>query len=327
MRFLVFGDPEGKVRYGEVARLANKFLGKGDWIIFMGDYFSNQLTAYKYFRQGRLFPESSVFRDLYKRFKVVLVFGNKDLQSRFFDLHERRERFHENLILVEDFHGKVPGEINLFFLNGSNLTNVDISRRAKRLVRRIGTSIEKYRKKRGVQSLRLVDLPKEEVNRIRRGYAFEFKLIYDYPYLTNFDFLKDLRERDFDILLTHTPPLMKGSELVMGNYPDLALYKEVRGGVCPARREGKKVKKGNVGDERVLKFVKRTRCKLVICGHIHEASGVAYLKDKLIINPGSKIAFSNRKKILPFTLIETDQDLTRFRILLRNWSGTYEKEV
>lgn len=321
MKFLIFGDPEGRIRYPEVVKLTNKFLQKNDFIIFTGDYFSNQLTPYKYFKQGRLFPEMSLFQHLYRKFKIILIFGNKDLRSELIGLNKKREKFNKNIILVERFHGKVSGEFSFFFLNGSDLTNVDISKKARKLSKRINNALKRCGK------TRLIELPAEEIEKLRKGYEFEFKLIYDLPYLTDFRFLSKLKEREFDILLTHTPPYMKNSEIICGNTPDLAIFKRDESGIHPVNEKEKRCRKRNVGNREIREFVKKSKSKLVICCHIHEASGIAYLKDKIVINPGSKAALENRKNILPFCVVECNRELTKFKFFLRNWEGISRGEI
>jgi Icc-related predicted phosphoesterase len=83
----------------------------------------------------------------------------------------------------------------------------------------------------------------------------------------------------------------------------------------------------HVGLEAIREFVEENEFKLVICGHIHEGSGLALYKKTLIVNPGSKRAFINKKKVLPFLLLETDEELSFFRWLLYNWNGKFEGEI
>ncbi|MCD6478149.1 MAG: metallophosphoesterase family protein, partial [Candidatus Aenigmarchaeota archaeon] len=134
-----------------------------------------------------------------------------------------------------------------------------------------------------------------------------------------------------DILFTHTPPDMSNSDLVVGNFPDMAVFKrEMDGGIegiGPAYENEEGAIKSHVGNKDVRNLIKRSKMKVVFCGHIHEGSGAAYLKNTLVINPGSKAAYRNKRKVTPFVLLTIDKDFSEAKFLLRSWKGKFKKVV
>lgn len=271
MKMLVIGDPEGLVKYREVKALSNKYLSKGDWIIFTGDYYESPWEEYRMYSKRILFPEKRYFRELHRKYRIFLIQGNKDVRSVIFKLDKRRSRL-KSIITIEKDYGMYK---DIGIINGSNL--------------------------------RPADAP------IGMTYIQDFKTV---------------NLNNPTIILSHTPPLTK--ELFrsrhVGMPPDLALYRVIKKGntryIRPAKSK-RNAKQKNTGNRYLRKIIKKYKPRLVICGHIHEASGIGFIKKTVVVNPGSKAAYVNRKKVLPYALIET-KDMSKFKITIKNWNGTIE---
>lgn len=327
-KFLVIGDTEGRVRSSSIAKLAERFLQKGDFIILTGDYFSNQLTELYFFKTGVAFPEKSTIGNLYQKYKVVTAYGNKDLQSKIFSFDKVRSRL--GIVSVEDFYGeREVGDLKFCFVNGSNVTNINFSKKAELMKTDIDVLLAKYErllKGNYKGRLRLRDLPDDEIQKLREKYGETFKIAFDYPYISNYLWLES-KQSDADILLTHSPPLLSEKAKILAGYsPDTAVFKEVGKGVEPTHPKENGAKKMHVGLPQIEDFCKRGGFKIVFCGHIHEASGIALYGSMLIVNAGSKLAKMNIQNILPFVLLEVDKNFTKFKCMLYNWDGTTKVE-
>ena len=330
VRFLVIGDPEGRLRYPSVKKLAERYLKRGDFLIFTGDWFSNPLTEYYAFKRGEAFPEKKTLWDLNEKYKIILIYGNKDLQSRFFGLDGKRSR-EKNIFCVEDFYGekKIRG-LDFCWLNGSNVVEGGFCKRSGEAMKEAEKILKRYerrlRRSGYKRRIRLKDLPEEELKPLREKYGWVFRVVEEYPYATDYSWLKGKRS-DARVLLSHSPPLLEGAEVVAGSFPDVAVFREEGTGIRPCFPDEKGAKKKHVGLKPVSDFVKENDFRLVICGHIHEGSGIALYENALVVNPGSKRAYINERKVLPFSLIETDGELSVFRYLIYNWDGRFEGKI
>lgn len=320
MRILAIGDPEGKIRYNEVKLLAERYLKEGDYIIFLGDYFSSPYTEYFRYLKGIAFPERSIFKDLNKKYKIILVYGNKDVKSSVFNLDKKKKDY--NIFSIEDYFGEL--EIDNFkfvFINGSNLVNFT-GRIGAKISREIDNLKKKYNK------VRLVDLPSEAHEYLEKKYGTFYRIFVKYTYATSFSFLENYKNKKYDFLLTHTPPFLEGAELISGEYPDIAIYKEDGfGGIQPASPRDKDAKRSHVGHKKIREFIENNKVKIIICGHIHEGSGIAIYKNTLVLNPGSKAVYFMKNKVLPYIVLEFDEDLKNIRYIHRDIFNLKEGEI
>lgn len=328
MKILVFGDPEGILQRKK--KFIKKILEKSnpDLVIFLGDYYStqriyyNKLLRYKITKSlFDLFPESILVKSIENLYKYVFVFGNKDIKSSLLGLHtERAKKKLDNWYFIQENYGEI-NDIGTFILNGSYVINVD--EKLNKAYNYILELKEKY----NVKSL-LMKAKKHVrikiINEFKQKFGKRyFDLIFG-CYLTNFENIDKIKTK-YEILLTHTPPNLKNSKLIFGNYPDLAIYKKEKGtGIVPVYEKDSEAIKENVGEEKITRFILRNNFRLVLCGRVHEGSGIAIIKksNTIVINPGSIAAFQNKDKIIPYVILNLKE--TNIDIYINSWLGRKE---
>ncbi|MCD6478104.1 MAG: metallophosphoesterase, partial [Candidatus Aenigmarchaeota archaeon] len=195
VRFLVFGDPEGDLRQRDVRALALKYLKKNDYIVFMGDYYSNVIDEYKIFKSGKLFPEMRYFGKLYKKFRIILAFGNKDIRSKYIGLQKKRENFNKSILLNERTLGSLSDDNMKFgFVHGSDLWMTPPGKKYEEMANDIRNAISAYKKKKKIKRRVLVtELPYYYKKKLLDKYGEEFKFINEYSFFTQFSILRGKR--------------------------------------------------------------------------------------------------------------------------------------
>ncbi len=309
MHILAFGDPEGILqrRRRTVQKIIEKF--SPEYVIFLGDYYSWNLPYYlklkNYLKSGDfydLFPEAKIIKDIKNKFNFVFVYGNKDVRPEVLRLRREKERLKpENFYFILDKYGEVE---EFFVINGSDIlpfpekTSNPLYKQFEEFDNEIKKLKEKYKVR------RLKSIPKEELKKLRNKYKLPF-LLLNYSYFYSLRFASRLRTNK-EILLTHTPPYLKGEELIEGVYPDEAIYKVLHNGITPADPQDPEAIKENVGNKYISRFILKNNIKLVFCGHIHEGSGIARIRETntVVINPGSVSAFVNKERIIPYVFVK-----------------------
>ncbi|NOZ81905.1 MAG: hypothetical protein GXO63_02025 [Candidatus Micrarchaeota archaeon] len=309
MRLLVIGDPEGRIRPETIGKLSSSY--SPDLTVITGDLYSSPLTEHRFLR-NRVLPAERLTEDLTG--KKIVVYGNKDLNPDYYGLTAPK-----NMICTHKIYDEFElNGLKLAILNGSNVVEVGFSKKAEELAGEMRKILKKQKKK------RISELEEKDVAHLKEKYGLTFSLVYTYPFTTNF---KHLGKTDAKILATHTPPKLDKAELVEGIFPDYAVFKKTQEGIVPAHPKEKGAIKKHVGIDEISEFIRKSKnLKLVLCGHIHEASGLAVYGKTLVANPGSRAAYINKKGTLPHLLIETE-DFTEIKYKLVNWDGISEGEI
>jgi len=350
MDLLVFGDPEGKLqkRNKEVIRIIREY--EPDYVIFLGDYFSwageyyNQLKKYLKTQEFfDLYPEAKIIDEIFDKYNFIFVYGNKDLRPEVLKLRkEKRKSKPKNFLLTFEKWDEIK---DFLIINGSNVFACPEKPRNS-LEREVinffneGNKILLKKFKAQIIAGNIKFLSKERKVDIRK-LKKELKMLYKklwkkYPHaktLTKNAYWYDMSfasriKSNKEIVLIHTPPNLHQEELIFGKYPDMAIYKTVRGlGIQPAKSNDPKAIKKNVGLESIKEFILKNQPKIVFCGHIHEGSGIAKIRETgtIVINPGSYAAFQNHEKIIPYVFVRLKEK--EVKVELRSFYGTFRKSI
>jgi len=346
MDLLVFGDPEGKLqrRKKEVIKIIREY--EPDYVIFLGDYFSwageyyNQLKKYLKNREFfNLYPEAKIIDEIFDKYNFVFVYGNKDLKPEVLRVRKIKEKQKpKTFLLTFDKWDEVE---EFLIINGSNVFGVPEKFKnsiEKEIIEffneRDEILLKKFKARIIAGNIKFLNKKREfDVRRVKKELKIVYKKLWEkYPYAKmlmknaywyDMSFVSRIKSNK-EIILTHTPPNLHNEEVIFGEYPDMAIYKIVKGfNVQPAKPNEPEAIKKNVGLESIKKFILKNQPKIVFCGHIHEGSGIAKIKETgtIVINPGSFVAFQNYKKIVPYTFIRLKE--TGIRIEARSFYGMY----
>ena len=267
-----------------------------------------------------MFPEANLIKSIESNYDYVFVYGNKDIRPSVLRLSkERLRRKLENWYFVQELKGEIK-EHGFYVLNGNyliytgNSTLEEVLDYIKELKEKYCVRTSLWKANRKIKS-KIVDSVKERFGKRRCDLLFGL-------YLTTFRGLTRVKT-NANILLTHTPPYLKNSKLLFGNYPDYAIYKREKGdtGVAPAYEDDPEAIKENVGERSITKFILKNNFDLVLCGHIHEGSGISLIKETntLVVNPGSVAAFQNKEKVTPYALIKVKE--REVEVFIKSWLG------
>jgi len=349
MDLLAFGDPEGKLqkKSKEIIEIIEKY--KPDYVIFLGDYFP---LPYDYYKQIKkylktkdlfdLYPEAKIVEKIFDKYNFVFVYGNKDLRPETLRLRREKERKRpNNFLLTFNKWGEVE---EFFIINGSNVfalsekpRNLTEEQINKVFEERDKILLEKFGVKLTSNKIVSIDGKKVSIRKIRR----ELKKIYEdlwkkyplakriikYAYWYRLDFVSRMKSNK-DILLTHTPPNLSNEEVIFGVLSDTAIYKiigEDSGNpkIKPVHPNDPDAIRSNVGLKPIKKFILKNQPRIVFCCHIHEGSGITRIKETetIIVNPGSYMAFQNKKRIIPYVFVRLKE--SNVKIEMKSFYGDF----